>query len=79
MSWVTILKVEIKVWNSKEKFLLHFKNEKGEPRYVEFNSKVRQYWSKYLKDDLFQFQKGMKINVFRVPNQKYYTIRGVQV
>lgn len=78
MSWVEILKIENKVWNGKEKQLLHFENEKKEPRYVEFNSKVVKYWQKFFKDDTFSFKKGMKINVFRVPNQKYYTIKGVQ-
>ena len=77
MVFVEILKVENKFWQGKEKHLLHFKNLKDEERYVEFNSKVIEYWRKFFKDDSFNFQVGMKINVFRVPNQKYYTIRGV--
>ena len=77
MTWVEILNIESKVWNGKQKYLIHFKMEDLE-QYVEFNAKIVDYWKKFFTDDNFKFEIGMKVNVFRVPGYNFYSIKGVQ-
>ena len=79
MAWVEIEKIEVKFWKGKEKNLIYFRSELGELRYVEFSEAVCKYWRKFFKNPQFNFKVGMLINVFRVPNQTFYTIKGVQL
>lgn len=70
---VKIINVQKSITNEYDLIYFNYFNKETE-YFTIITEKSLMYWRKKLKNQEFNFKKGMEINVFRVPNTNLFRI-----